>query len=91
MRFRRPCSRHSIARTATISMKSQDLKNSVRCAMAYLSPRVTKGEKDTLRLAEWKLYDYVFEDNTFRNDSASVMRWFNQWVFDVNYAALAEG
>lgn len=61
------------------------------CAMTYLSPNITKGEKDTLRLAEWELYDYVFGDNTFKNDSASVMRWFNQWMFNVNYAALAEG
>lgn len=61
------------------------------CAMTYLSPRTTKGEKDTLRLAEWELYDYVFGNNTFGNNSTSVMRWFNQWMFDVNYAVLAEG
>lgn len=61
------------------------------CAMTYLSPRTTKGEKDTLRLAEWELYDYVFGDNAFGNSSTSVMRWFNQWMFNVNYAALAEG
>lgn len=61
------------------------------CTMTYLSPAITDGEKETLMMAEWELYDYVFGDNSFRNTDESVMRWFNQWVFDVNYAAIAEG
>ncbi len=61
------------------------------CTMTYLSPATTEGEKETLMMAEWELYDYVFGDNSFRNTDESVMRWFNQWVFDVNYAAIAEG
>lgn len=61
------------------------------CSMTLLDPSTTKGERDTLRLAEWELYDYVFGDNTFRNTDETVMRWFNQWIFDVNYSALAIG
>lgn len=61
------------------------------CIMTFLDPSTTKGERETLQLAEWELYDYVFGDNSFRNDENSIMRWFNQWMYDVNYAALAEG
>ena len=61
------------------------------CAMTCLDPATTHGERETLRIAEWELYDFVFGDNVFRNDEKSVMRWFNQWMYDVNYSALAEG
>lgn len=61
------------------------------CIMTYSSEDVTEGERDTLKLAEWELYDYVFGSNEFKNDDITVMRWFNQWVFDVNYALIAEG
>lgn len=61
------------------------------CAMTCLDPATTRGERETLRIAEWELYDFVFGDNVFQNDDESVMRWFNQWMYDVNYAAIAEG
>ncbi len=61
------------------------------CMMTYLDPSTTCGERETLKLAEWELYDYVFGDNVFRNNDESIMRWFNQWIYDVNYAVLAEG
>ncbi len=61
------------------------------CSMTYLAPTTTKGERETLKLAQWELYDYVFGKNDFRNSSESVMRWFNQWIFDINYAAISEG
>ncbi len=61
------------------------------CIKTYLDPKTTDGERETLKLAEWELYDFVFGDNVFRNTDESVMRWFSQWVFDVNYAALSEG
>lgn len=61
------------------------------CKMTYLAPSTTQGERTTLKIAQWELYDYIFGENEFRNDDASVMRWFNQWIFDVNYAAISEG
>lgn len=61
------------------------------CAMTCLDPSTTRGEQETLRIAEWELYDFVFGENAFRNDEKSVMRWFDQWMYDVNYSAIAEG
>jgi hypothetical protein len=61
------------------------------CNMTYLAPRTTAGERETLKIAAWEIYDYVFGKNEFKNDSKTAMRWFNQWIFDVNYSALSEG
>ena len=61
------------------------------CSMTCLDSTTTRGERETLRIAEWELYNFVFGDNVFRNDEQSVMRWFNQWMYDLNYSALAEG
>lgn len=60
------------------------------CTMTYLSPSNTPEKIETLKLAEWELYDFVFGENVFHNTSESVMRWFNQWVFDINYSAITE-
>ena len=40
------------------------------------------------KVAEWELFDYCLWDNQFQNDSVSVMKWFDQWCYDINYDLL---
>ena len=55
------------------------------CNIIYLNDDIDDEVKWELKVAEWEIYDYCLWDNEFQNDSSSIMRWFNQWCYDVNY------
>ena len=55
------------------------------CSRIYMNPDIIDDEKIELREAHWELYDFCLWDNEWNNTSETVMRWFNQWVFDINY------
>lgn len=59
------------------------------CSIVYLDPKVLNGAKYELRVAEWELYDFLFWDNEFHNTVDTIMNWFNQWCFDINYELLS--
>ena len=58
------------------------------CNIMVLDERIDKGTKDELRTAEWEILDFCLWDNLFHNDEKSVMKWFNQWCYDINYDLL---
>ncbi len=58
------------------------------CCIVYSNPNVNIYAKKTLRIAEWELYDFTLWDNEFRNNAKSVMRWFDQWCYSINYDLL---
>ncbi|MCL1884094.1 MAG: hypothetical protein FWF81_10135 [Defluviitaleaceae bacterium] len=55
------------------------------CANIYANSTVFEEGKFELKLAQWELYDYCLWDNTFKNNSKSVMRWFDEWAYQANY------
>ena len=55
------------------------------CANIYANNTVFEEGKFELKLAQWELYDYCLWDNTFGNNSKSVMRWFDEWAYQANY------
>ena len=58
------------------------------CSIIYMNPNITDGAKFELREAEWELYDFCLWDNELHNTPKSVMRWFDQWLYDINYDLL---
>ena len=58
------------------------------CSIIYSSPNISDGAKYELREAEWELYDFCIWNNELQNTSDSVMRWFDQWLYDINYDLL---
>lgn len=55
----------------------------VNCVLT--NPKLSNGAKKELREAEWELLDFCIWDNEWENTETSVMKWFNQWVYDYNY------
>ena len=58
------------------------------CNIIYLNENIDDNVKWELKVAEWELFDYCLWDNLFHNDSVSVMKWFDQWCYDINYDLL---
>ena len=58
------------------------------CNIIYLNENIDDNVKWELKVAEWELFDYCLWDNLFKNDSVSVMKWFDQWCYDINYDLL---
>ena len=58
------------------------------CNIIYLNKNIDENVKWELKVAQWELLDYCLWDNLFQNDSVSVMKWFDQWCYDINYALL---
>jgi len=65
-------------------MQQIDLFHSI-CANIYANSTVYEEGKFELKLAQWELYDYCLWDNTFGNNSKSIMRWFDEWAYQANY------
>jgi hypothetical protein len=55
------------------------------CNIVYINDDISDDVKWELKVAEWEIFDYCLWDNEFQNDSASIMRWFDQWCYDVNF------
>ena len=51
-------------------------------------PGVNIDRKITLRIAEWELYDYMLWGNSWDNTEESIMNWFDQWCYEINYDLL---
>ena len=49
----------------------------------------TDGMRYELKITEWSLYDFYLGKNLFRNNSQSIMSWFNQWYVGFNFALLS--
>ena len=58
------------------------------CNIIYVNDNIDENIKWELKVAEWELFDFCLWDNQFQNDSASVMKWFDQWCYDINYDLL---
>ena len=58
------------------------------CSIIYVNPNITDGAKYELREAEWELYDFCIWNNELLNTPKSVMKWFDQWLYDINYDLL---
>lgn len=58
------------------------------CRVIYSDRSKSEGKKYELKVAEWELLDFIFWDNLFENDEKSVMKWFNQFCYDINYDLL---
>jgi hypothetical protein len=56
------------------------------CNIVYFNDNIHNDVKWELKVAEWEIFDYCLWDNEFQNDSDSVMKWFDQWCYDVNFA-----
>jgi hypothetical protein len=60
------------------------------CNIIYSNPSIDNDTKWELKVAEWELYDFCLWDNSFHNDSSSVMKWFDQWCYDINHDLLID-
>ena len=49
----------------------------------------TDGMRYELKITEWSLYDFYLGKNVFKNNSTSIMSWFNQWYIGFNFALLS--
>ncbi len=49
----------------------------------------TDGMRYELKITEWSLYDFYVGNNTFKNNSTSIMSWFNQWYIGFNFSLLS--
>ena len=58
------------------------------CNIIYINDSIDENIKWELKVAEWELFDFCLWDNQFQNDSVSVMKWFDQWCYDINYDLL---
>ena len=58
------------------------------CSIIYMNPNITDGAKYELREAEWEIYDFCLWNNELHNTPESVMKWFDQWLYDINYDLL---
>ena len=58
------------------------------CSIIYLNNKIDENIKWELKVAEWEMYDFCLWDNRFHNDTTSVMKWFDQWCYDINHDLL---
>ena len=58
------------------------------CCIIYANQNISEGAKWELNIAEWELMDFCLWDNEWNNDAVSVMKWFDQWCYDINYDLL---
>ena len=58
------------------------------CNIIYNDPETDEGKKWEICYAEWELYDFCLWDNSMNNNYNSVMRWFDQWCYDINYSMI---
>jgi hypothetical protein len=56
------------------------------CCIIYGNDLIKHSIKWELKIAEYELYDF-FNDNTFINNETTVMRWFNEWCYEINFEA----
>ncbi|MDR0221124.1 MAG: hypothetical protein LBI54_06960 [Lachnospiraceae bacterium] len=55
------------------------------CTLIYANANILEGTKYELKVAEWELWDYLCWDNEWNNDDKSIMQWWNQWIYHINY------
>ena len=55
------------------------------CFVVYFDPAIEVAYKESLRLAEWELYDFYLWDNEFNNTVDTVETWFRQWCYQFNF------
>ena len=60
------------------------------CNIIYLNNNIDDNVKWELKVAEWELFDFCLWDNFFQNDHITVMKWFDQWCYDINYSLLQQ-
>lgn len=58
------------------------------CHLIYDNAKFDKGLKDELKIAEWELNDLLLGKNIYGYNKKTVMSWFNQWCYDINYDLL---
>jgi hypothetical protein len=74
---------HSTSCIDTIDNQVKNFHNI--CSTIHYNENIEEGVKWELKIAQWELLDFCIWDNVFYNDSNSVMKWFDQWQYDINY------
>lgn len=77
------CSNSENSSEASLNSYAERMENliSIICA----DPAQGRGFRETVREAQWEVFNYVFGDNSFGHSGKSSMSWFDQFMFDINY------
>lgn len=54
---------------------------SMICADESRGPRF----RESIREAQWEVFNFVFGDNSFGHSGRSSMQWFDQFMYDINF------